>query len=153
MPLDRCAETYLFKPLNIREYRWIKDTTGFCHAGGGLFLKPVDMLKIGVLVLNNGKWEGGSIVSEEWIKKSCEPSFQTTFSDFSYGYSWWIKDINVTDIKTTKIVSAQGAGGQYMYILPEYDLIVAFTENNFGTPLVGPFLFEAYILPALKYLQ
>jgi hypothetical protein len=51
------------------------------------------------------------------------------------------------------LISAQGAGGQYMYIIPEYSLIVAFTENNFGTPLVGPFLFDAFILPALKNMQ
>lgn len=153
MTVDRFAEKYLFKPLKISEYRWLKDSTGLCHAGGGLFLKPEDMVKIGVLVLNGGKWEGKSIISEEWIKKSFQSIFQTTFSDFSYGYFWWIKDINVTDIKTTKVVSAQGAGGQYMYILPEYDLIVAFTENNFGTPLVGPFLFEAYFVPALQYLK
>ena len=153
MPLDKFAEKYLFKPLSIYEYRWIKDSLGLCHAGGGLFLKPEDMVKVGVMVLNKGKWEGKSIVSEEWLKKSFESYFNTTFSDYSYGYFWWIKDIKVTDIKTTKVISAQGAGGQYMFILPEYDLIVAFTENNFGTPLVGPFLFEAYILPALKDLQ
>ncbi|MFH0842761.1 MAG: serine hydrolase [Bacteroidota bacterium] len=153
MPMDKFAEKYLFNPLSIYEYRWIKDSIGLCHAGGGLFLKPEDILKIGVLVLNNGRWEGKNIVSDEWIKKSCEPYFNTTFSDFKYGYFWWIKDIKVTETKTTKVISAQGAGGQYMFILPEYDLIVAFTENNFGTPLVGPFLFEAYIMPTLQYLK
>lgn len=153
MPLDKFAEEYLFNPLNITDYRWLKDSTGLCHAGGGLFLKPEDMVKIGVLVLNNGSWEGKVIVSDEWLKKSCQPYFTTTFSDFSYGYFWWLKDINVTDEKTTKVISAQGAGGQYLYILPEYDLIVAFTEDNFGTALVGPFLFDAYIVPALKYMK
>jgi CubicO group peptidase (beta-lactamase class C family) len=153
IPLDKFAEKYLFNPLKIPEYRWLKDSTGLCHAGGGLFLKPEDMVKIGVLVLNNGRWEGKSIVPEEWIKKSSQPYFSTTFSDFSYGYFWWLKEINVSSVKTTKVISAQGAGGQYMYILPEFDLIVAFTENNFGTPLVGPFLFEAYIVPVLQYLK
>jgi len=61
--------------------------------------------------------------------------------------------VKVTETKTTKVISAQGAGCQYIYILPEYELIVSFTENNFGTPLVGPFLFEAYILPVLQYLD
>ncbi|HBE42982.1 MAG TPA: hypothetical protein DDW27_17620, partial [Bacteroidales bacterium] len=145
MPLEKFAEKYLFSPLNIKEYRWIKDSTGLCHAGGGLFLKPEDLLKIGVLVLNNGKWEGENIVPEEWLGRSFEPYFKTSFSDHSYGYFWWIKDMKISDNKTTRVISAQGAGGQYMFIIPEYNLIVAFTENNFGTPLVGPFLFEAYI--------
>jgi len=153
MPLDKFAEKYLFGPLEIINYRWLKDSTGLCHAGGGLFLRPADMLKIGILVLDNGEWEGRRIVSEEWIRKSCQPYFTATFSDFSYGYFWWIKGIKVSDNITTKVISAQGAGGQYMYILPEYRLIVAFTEDNFGTPLVGPFLFEAYFLPVLQYLK
>jgi CubicO group peptidase (beta-lactamase class C family) len=152
MPLDKFAEEYLFNPLNIVEYRWIKDSTGFCHAGGGLFLKPEDMVKIGILVLNNGKWDGKAVVSEEWIQKSCQPYFSATISDFSYGYLWWIKDMKINDAITTKVISAQGAGGQYMYIIPEYRLIVAFTESNFGTPIVGPFLFNAFILPALQHM-
>jgi CubicO group peptidase (beta-lactamase class C family) len=151
MPLDKFAEKYLFDPLNITQYRWIKDSTGFCHAGGGLFLKPEDMVKIGILLLNKGKWDGETIVSEDWLSKSCKPYFLTTFSEHSYGYFWWINEMKVSDSTTTKVISAQGAGGQYMYILPEYNLIVAFTENNFGTPLVGPFLFSAYILPALQH--
>jgi len=153
MPLEKFAEKYLFGPLEIINYRWLKDSTGLCHAGGGLFLKPEDMVKIGVMVLNKGKWEGKNIVPEEWLCRSFEPYFKTTFNDHSYGYFWWIKDMKVSNGKSTKVISAQGAGGQYMYIIPEYDLIVSFTEDNFGTPLVGPFLFEAYILPALKDLQ
>ncbi len=153
MPLDKFAEKYLFNPLNIKEYRWIKDSTGLCHAGGGLFLKPEDMVKVGVLVLGKGKWDGKRVVSEDWIQKSCQTYFSATFSDFSYGYFWWLKEMRVSDEKTTKVISAQGAGGQYMYIIPEYGIIVAFTENNFGTPIVGPFVFNTYLLPAVQYLQ
>lgn len=152
MSLDKFAEKYLFNPLNIVEYRWIKDSKGFCHAGGGLFLKPEDMVKIGILILDKGKWNRNTIISEDWIRKSCQPNLLTTFSEQSYGYFWWIQEIKVSDAKTTKVISAQGAGGQYMYIIPEYSLIVAFTENNFGTPLVGPFLFSTYILPALQHV-
>jgi len=152
MPLDKFAEKYLFNPLNIVEYRWIKDSTGFCHAGGGLFLKPEDMLKIGILVLNKGRWKGNMIISEDWIQKSCQPYFLTMFSEYSYGYFWWIKEMKVSDAETTKVISAQGAGGQYMYIIPDYGLIVAFTENNFGTPLVGPFILNNYLFPALQYV-
>jgi CubicO group peptidase (beta-lactamase class C family) len=153
MPLDKFAEQYLFNPLSINEYRWLKDSLGLCHAGGGLFLKPEDIVKIGIMVLNKGRWEGKRIVSEDWLDRSFQSYFRTSFSDHDYGYFWWIKDMKISDSATTRVISAQGAGGQYMYIIPEYDLIVSFTENNFGTPLVGPFLFEAYFLSALKDLQ
>jgi CubicO group peptidase (beta-lactamase class C family) len=149
MPLDVFAEKFLFQPLGIDEFRWIKDSTGFCHAGGGLFLSPSDMLKIGVLVLGNGRWGDRQIVPETWITKSIQPCFRTTVSDQSYGFGWWIQEMSTRDDKTTRVISAQGAGGQYMYIIPEFDLVVSFTEHNTDTPIVGPFLLKAFILPSL----
>jgi len=147
--LDKFAEKYLFGPLGIEDYRWLKDSTGFCHAGGGLFLKPADMVKIGVLVLGNGRWGDRQIVSEAWIRKSVEPFLPTDFGDQRYGYGWWIQEMSTRDDKTARVISAQGAGGQYLYILPEFDLVVSFTERNMETPIVGPFLLKAFILPAL----
>jgi hypothetical protein len=47
-------------------------------------------------------------------------------------------------------VSAQGAGGQSLFIVPAYGLIVSFTENNNQTPIAGPWIFEKVILPALE---
>jgi hypothetical protein len=44
MKLEDFAMKYLFGPMGITEYYWLKDSTGFCHAGGGLYLKPMDML-------------------------------------------------------------------------------------------------------------
>ena len=60
---EKFAELYLFKPLNITCYRWIKDSTGFCHAGGGLYLMPADMMKIGIMMLNGGLWENQQVIS------------------------------------------------------------------------------------------
>jgi CubicO group peptidase (beta-lactamase class C family) len=149
MALDDFAEKYLFYPLGIVKYRWQKDSTGLCHAGGGLYLRPLDMVKIGKLVLNKGKWEDKQIISENWLKKISQPYFSTEFSGYSYGYFWWVKDVKINEKNITKVISAQGAGGQYMYLIPEYELVVSFTERNYGTPIVGPWIFENVILTAL----
>lgn len=71
MRLDRFAELYLFNPLEIADYGWIKDSTGFCHAGGGLYLKPADIVKIGHLVMNRGTW----IINRLFPKNGSEKSF------------------------------------------------------------------------------
>lgn len=92
MSLEQFAEKYLFKPLGIKKYYWIKDSTGFCHAGGGLFLKPRDMLKIGVMVMNKGKWENQQVISKNWINKATQPYLSTMFDICSYGYFWWVRD-------------------------------------------------------------
>jgi CubicO group peptidase (beta-lactamase class C family) len=150
MSLDKFAEIYLFEPLGISYYRWIKDSTGLCHAGGGLYLKPADMLKTGILLINNGIWKDNQIISENWIKKASHPYFQTNFDVSHYGYFYWIREMMLSSCKATTVVSAEGAGGQKLYIFPEYSLIIAFTERNFNPPQVSPIFIRESILPLLK---
>ena len=68
----------------------------------------------------------------------------------TYGYFWWIREMNTTGGKPTRVVTAEGAGGQKMYIFPEYQLIIAFTEHNYNTPQVSPLFIRESILPLLK---
>jgi CubicO group peptidase (beta-lactamase class C family) len=150
MKLDEFAGKFLFEPLNINKYRWLKDSTGFCHAGGGLFMKPMDMMKIGVLVMNNGRWENHQVISADWIRKATDSYLTTSFDTSTYGYFWWIRQMKTPGGGTTKVVSAEGAGGQKMYIFPEYQLIIGFTENNFSTPQVSPLFIRESILPLLN---
>jgi len=150
MKLEKFAEKYLFGPLGIIKYRWIKDSTGLVHAGGGLRLKPSDMIKIGELVLNRGKWKNKQLFSENWTDKISQPYFVTTLGGQSYGYFTWIKEMKIGNNKTTKVVSFQGAGGQHTYIFPEYNLIAGFTEDNYNNLLVSSMILPNVILPALK---
>ncbi|MDQ7815475.1 MAG: serine hydrolase [Melioribacteraceae bacterium] len=150
LTLDKFAEQHLFKPLDINEYFWLKDSTGLCHAGGGLSMKPIDILKIGVMVLNKGKWNGDQIISENWIAKSVEPYFKTSFDIGEYGYFWWIREMKLKNGKTTKVISAEGAGGQKVYIFPQYQIVAAFTERNYTTPQVGTIFIRESILPVLE---
>jgi CubicO group peptidase (beta-lactamase class C family) len=150
MKLDEFAKKYLFEPLQIKEFNWQKDSTGFCHAGGGLFLKPMDMMKIGILVIKNGKWEKQQIISENWIKKATGSYLQTSYDISTYGYFWWIREMKTGEVRTTRVITAEGAGGQKMYIFPEYQLIIAFTERNYNTPQVSPLFIKESILPLLK---
>lgn len=150
MKLDEFAKKYLFDPLGIKRYRWLKDSTGFCHAGGGLSMKPVDMIKIGVLVMNDGKWEGHQLIPGNWIKKATQSYLPTEIDNGNYGYFWWIRNMNTNGERTTRVVTAEGAGGQKLYIFPEYKLIIAFTERNFSTPQVSPIFIRESVLPLLK---
>ena len=150
MRLDRFAEKYLFEPLGINDYGWIKDSTGFCHAGGGLYLKPADMLKIGLLVMKGGVWKNQQIISEKWISKVVHPFIATNFENSEYGYFWWINEYALSQGRTVTVVSAQGAGGQKLYIFPDYMLVIAFTERNFTTPQVSPIFIRESILPLLN---
>jgi CubicO group peptidase (beta-lactamase class C family) len=75
---DKFAERYLFEPLGITDFYWSKWPGEIVQTGGGLFLRPRDMAKLGQLFLNNGRWHGKPIVSEAWVKEStaatCRPT-------------------------------------------------------------------------------
>lgn len=127
--LQDYAHKYLFGPLNIRDTRWHSDSNGIAIGGFGLCLKTEDMLKIGRLMLQKGMWEGKRIVSEEWVTESTTPRLKTYEDIGSYGYHWWI----LTDENAKPLYPytyfALGYRGQYIIIIPEYDVVTSITSE------------------------
>lgn len=100
---------------------WVQDETGLNAGGWGLTLSPNDLLKIGQLILNEGRWNDHQIIPKKWLKE-----MQTVHSfwekeQLPYGYLWWIIDAE------KPIIAAMGDGGNILYIDHEQQLIVAIT--------------------------
>ena len=130
MTANEFAKQYLFTPLGIGDRVWTTDNRGFNYGGVRLFLYPDDMLKIGKLVLNKGRWGNEQIVSEEWINESSK--FQISTENVipygsSYGYYWWRATAN-----NYNFFYANGHGGQFIVVVPDYELIVVATTNWSG---------------------
>jgi len=101
-----------------------------------------DMARIGYLMLRNGKWEDKQVISEKWVKTITSPvtPFEEMYPQkrrdrFSYGYMWWLLDdkskLNGWQYHGAYI--AQGAMGQYIMVVPELDMVVAFkTDSIYG---------------------
>ena len=87
-PLDEFARVTLFEPLGIAGVEWNR-IKGDTDAGGGLRLRPRDMVKIGQLVLAGGRWNGRQIISKGWIEASTTRKIEATDGQ-SYGYLWWL---------------------------------------------------------------
>jgi CubicO group peptidase (beta-lactamase class C family) len=66
------AKKYLFNPLQITNSKWLTNYKGMNNGWGDLFLFPIDIAKIGKLVLDKGKWQNKQIVSQQWITKSLQ---------------------------------------------------------------------------------
>jgi CubicO group peptidase (beta-lactamase class C family) len=64
---------YLFEPLGIDTASWYVFDSGSIASEGSLYLKPRDMLKFGVLYLNQGVWDGEQVIPREWAEKSSMP--------------------------------------------------------------------------------
>jgi hypothetical protein len=144
------ADKWLFKPLGIKDYQWSKSKDGIFHGGSDLFLTPRDMAKFGLLYLNNGIWNEKSIIPKKWIKKSTTmqvdiPKDIDYAAGLEYGYWWWIQE---------KAYMAWGAGGQYIIVNPDLDLVVVFTADGFDNiNLYDKFMkrfLENYIYSAVK---
>jgi CubicO group peptidase (beta-lactamase class C family) len=127
------AEEYLFGPLGIEEYFWATDPNGVTLGFSDLYLKPADMARIGYLYLHGGIWEEQQIISQEWVTASSTPQIPATLQD-GYGYQWWIDDAGY--------YMALGYRGQFIFVLPDYDMVVVFLSD----PDVGDFDAPEYLL-------
>jgi CubicO group peptidase (beta-lactamase class C family) len=139
-PLDAFAREYLFAPLAITDFEWNSyPRNGKISAAAGLRLRPRDAAKIGQLVLNDGASGGRQIIPSDWIMKSTVPRFQARgyFGGlFYYGYQWWMGR-TLRGERDVKWVAAMGWGGQRIFVVPEFDLVVMVTSGLYGKPREG----------------
>jgi len=124
------AESRLFGPLGIRAFEWVRGRDGDCVAASGLRLRPRDLARIGLLVLNDGLWQGERIVPAEWLETSL--SMHTSTGELGYGYQWWLGP-PAPDGRPGWIAGF-GNGGQRLFLGPRLDLIVVVTAGNYNQP-------------------
>jgi CubicO group peptidase (beta-lactamase class C family) len=146
-PLTNFAEKYLFQPLQIKNYSWHSDSKGIAIGGFGLSLNPFDLLKIGKLMLSNGKWETKRIVSEEWIQKSTAPKYTGPYFGM-YGYHWWILSDEDHAPVSPHAFFAMGYGDQYIIVVPEKYLVAIYTSDNYAETHIPLDYFKTEILPS-----
>ena len=126
--LDRWAEERLFRPIGIDEYYWKIAPDGEVDSEGGLYLSTHDLARIGYLMLRGGQWDGQQIVSRDWVEASTSPvvpdvAHDNARPDTGYGYQWWVP---THENGETRVFAANGYGGQFLHVVPEYDLISVF---------------------------
>ena len=122
---DEFAAKFLLEPLGISKYEWLKYPNGLVQTGGGLYMRPRDMAKIGFLLLNGGRWQGVQIVSEKWVRESVRQQAP----DRTYGFQWWLGMLPAGD-RTLITYGALGRGGQFILVLPELEMVVVVTGWN-----------------------
>ena len=151
-PVEWFADRTLFGPLGIDDYRFFLDPTGIPYMGGGVYMRPRDMLKYGQLYLDGGTWNGRQILSSEWIEESWEKYGRLEPIDrngHEYGYLWWHHVYEVGDVSIAT-VEARGNGGQYVFVVPSLEMVVVITSGNFrnGRLRQPEEIMRKWILPA-----
>ena len=155
IPTDTFAQRYLFDPLGITQVRWAYgQPDNLPHTGGGLSLRPRDMAKIGYLMLRDGRWDDQQIVSAAWVRDSTAHSVirPRTFASrpVDYGYLWWLLSLDPEGgAQDLDIYTAAGAQGQWIFVIPKYDMVVVSTGNTPSFDRAVDFLYSD-ILPAVN---
>ena len=130
MAIDKFAEKNLFKPLGINKYEWLTLKENMPAAASGLRLRSRDLLKIGLLYMDNGLWQGKQIVDKEWTNISLSPVV-TRVGEKGYGFQFWTYN-EVVNGKSIHVAEAKGNGGQRIFFVKELNLLVVITAGNYN---------------------
>ena len=149
---NRESQDHFYKTRNIRG--WAHDPSGNYTTGWGLSLTTDEWTRIGLLVLNNGIYNGKRIVSEEYIKE------MTKEREKNYGYLWWIYPKNQTmkiirkEYKTGKFDSycANGVGGSLIAVIPDDNIVICMTCSLIYNPKIRTELINNYLIPYIDSL-
>jgi CubicO group peptidase (beta-lactamase class C family) len=133
------ANEVLAKPLGFSLAPWPRDPQGVYFGGNDMLMTPRQMLAFGELYLNKGRANGQQVLPAAWVERSCEgrarnrrpgnPAFDPNggvdpMRDRRYGYGWWVHDGG-----DYEACFAWGYGGQYIFVLPELELVLVTTSS------------------------
>ena len=141
-------DEHLLQPLQINSFDfWALD--GQLHTGSALYLTTRDMVKFGQLYLDGGVWNGTRVISENWVNESTQQ--RVNFAVGGYGYQWWMNEYTAGG-QTYSAFYGNGFGGQFIYIFPELELVIALTghayEDAQGAEMNTRAVLETDILPS-----
>ena len=150
--ISQFAREYLYGPLGIVGDNWVRGPRQITEVDAGHWLSARDMAKLGQLYLNRGLWNGKRILSEQWVEQATQRHAATNINffhgNFDYGYLWYSTPVSWHG-KNINTFFADGWGGQYIWLVPDLDLVAVMTAGN-GS-LEGEFrFFEKYIVNAFN---
>ena len=112
------------RPLQFGTYYWNLMPNGEGYLGGGAFVRPRDLLKLGQAYLDDGVWNGRRIVDASWVSASTAPHPPVGEAASSVdGYAWHLGTVQAGN-RGYQEYSANGNGGQMLVVIPELDTTI-----------------------------
>jgi CubicO group peptidase (beta-lactamase class C family) len=139
-------QSRLFAPLGITEATWGSSKEGITFGGWGLSLSTESMAKFGQLLLQHGVWEGQQLVPAEWVEAATSKQVSNAHegnpdAQQGYGFQFWRGRHNT--------YRADGAFGQFIIVIPEYDAVLAVTSAS-SDMQAAQVVFWEHLLPTLE---
>jgi CubicO group peptidase (beta-lactamase class C family) len=113
-------------------FAWPVDGQGNSFGAAFLKITPRDMLKLGQLYLDGGRWNGKQVLPAAWVRAATTAQVPTSggLGGESYGYQWW-----VTTAGQDPAYAAVGYGGQLIEIVPRRKLVIVFSTEIGAAPV------------------
>lgn len=135
MDVDIFTEKHLFAPLRITKYKWVKTNSGDPAAASGLRLRSRDIAKIGMLMLNLGKWNGRRIIPERLAAEALKAHIRVPVNNpgghVNYGFQIWLPNY-VSNGVPISLAEFEGNGGQFVVIDRKNNILVTITAGNYN---------------------
>jgi CubicO group peptidase (beta-lactamase class C family) len=143
MTVDEYLKPRLFEPLGIGGELWGRSQEGVNLTDGGLSVRTEDLAKFGLLYLQGGMWNGQRVLPEQWARDATARQVSTGNDDgnwnYGYGYQFWRSQYGYR---------ADGSLGQFAFVLPDQDIVLAITSGTNDTNGVMNLVWQN-LLPAV----
>ena len=119
----------MFLGASISEFRWY-NYGKYCPASTGLYLKHSDFHKIGILLLNNGRYYDCKVVPEKWIQEMCSVQLETPST---YKPERLLPKVGVgyyTFISRDDFIFRDGFNGQYIIVNKNRNLLITIMSSE-----------------------
>ena len=135
----------LLDPLGVTQSAWMT-WAGTDLGYSGLHVTTDAIARLGLLLLQDGSWQGRHLLPREWVGTATAALSDTAHHpgtpDWQVGYGYQVWRCRPGGFR------ADGAFGQFALVLPEHDLVVAVTACTETTQEVLDAVWEE-LLPAL----
>ena len=147
-PLPQVFEEAVMRPLGASDgWQWegyddawvdlagrrMQSVPGGTHWGAGLRISARDLMLLGQLMLQLGRWGAQQLVPQSWAQQMQQPTPQAAF----YGWLMWLNPGSMpfpgASARSSFMV---GAGGHMVWVEPEFDAVVVVRWLN-ATHLVS----------------
>ncbi len=118
----------LFGPAGMSSAILEPDASGVYVGSSHGFMTARDWARFGLLFLNEGRVGDRVVLSPEWVRYSATPT--PTNAEGIYGAQWWLNADPAEGERrmprlAPNIMIASGFEGQYVFVVPDDDLVVA----------------------------
>lgn len=148
--LQEYLQEKLFTPMGIHSFSCGTSPTGISHGASLGFLSTEDMAKVGLLYLQQGRWNGKQLLPAGWIRQASAIQIADThdcdFDDapdgrYGYGFALW-------RCRVKNAYRFYGIFGQHILVLPDQDAVVVTTGGHARSDEILQCVWE-HLLPAM----